>query len=131
MGIFHQNMSPEAGLGMFRLLASDAFSLRLRLKAPIVKSMVQPFCTFLYKSRGIEGALQRQFGENSYLFGADEASRTSSDEVKVGVVSCLEGRNVPALIANYSRNPIKSKDEDADYLVRKESQRDDFKIWEA
>ncbi|KAH6880135.1 acyl transferase/acyl hydrolase/lysophospholipase [Thelonectria olida] len=121
---------------MFESLAGNAFSLRLRLKAPIVKAMVQPFCTFLYKSKGIEGALQHQFGQDAYLFGppangpTDTASPLGADWVKVGVVSCLEGRNIPILIANYSRNPSNSEG-GADYLARQDNQEDDFKVWEA
>ncbi|KAI5462890.1 hypothetical protein BGZ63DRAFT_402245 [Mariannaea sp. PMI_226] len=154
LGVFHQNMSPEDGVKMFEDLAGKAFSLRPKLKNPVIKSLVQPFCTFLYTTEGIEGALQEQFGEDTYLFGssANDRNRPSSpdkklgaDWVKVGVVSCMEGRNRPMLIANYSRNSAGPNDgvygvythadivlfSTEDYLARQDNQENDFKVWEA
>jgi hypothetical protein len=49
--------------------------------------------------------------EDDYLFGQTKNRRKSGDQVKVGVVAQIEGRNQPVLIANYSRNPIDKQDD--------------------
>ncbi len=89
----------------FRSLSQSAFSLRKALSVPILSKFAEPFCDFKYKSKGINDALQWAFGKD-YFFGQKaDASDSSGDQVKVGVISCVEGRFQPCLIANYSRNP--------------------------
>ncbi|KAK3358353.1 hypothetical protein B0T24DRAFT_685617 [Lasiosphaeria ovina] len=94
--------------------------------------MVEPFCTFKYRSDGINNALEEAFGRDSYLFGHGRTSSftRSGDSVKVGVVSCLEGRSQPCLIANHNRKTRQGAREH-DYLQREDKQEKDFKIWQA
>ncbi|KAF4958448.1 hypothetical protein FGADI_2370 [Fusarium gaditjirri] len=136
LGIFHQRWSTDDAINRFRALARRAFTHRLGLGNSFIKAIAQPFYEFLYTSEGIEQALQDSFW-GSNLFGASLDQRSSSrsrtggrDWVKVGVVSCLQGRNQAKLIANYSRNPRAVNDEE-DYLSREDEQSKDFKIWEA
>ncbi|KAG7419804.1 Calcium-independent phospholipase A2-gamma [Fusarium oxysporum f. sp. rapae] len=136
LGIFHQRWSTDDAINRFRDLARKAFTLRLGLGNSFIKAIAQPFYEFLYMSEGIEQSLQDSFG-GSNLFGASLDQRNNSrsriggrDWVKVGVVSCLQGRNQAKLIANYSRNPRADTDEE-DYLSREDEQSKDFKIWEA
>ncbi|KAI7758871.1 hypothetical protein LZL87_014218 [Fusarium oxysporum] len=136
LGVFHQRWSTDDAINRFRDLARKAFTLRLGLGNSFIKAIAQPFYEFLYMSEGIEQSLQDSFG-GSNLFGASLDQRNNSrsriggrDWVKVGVVSCLQGRNQAKLIANYSRNPRADTDEE-DYLSREDEQSKDFKIWEA
>ncbi|KAF5622001.1 calcium-independent phospholipase A2 [Fusarium sp. NRRL 52700] len=132
LGVFHQRWSTDDAINRFRALAKRAFTLRLGLGNTFIKAIAQPFYGFLYTSEGIEQSLQDSFG-GSNLFGAsfNQRNRTSGrDWVKVGVVSCLQGRNQAKLIANYSRNPRADNDEE-DYFSREDEQPNDFKIWEA
>ncbi|KAG9499651.1 hypothetical protein J7337_008110 [Fusarium musae] len=132
LGVFHQRWSTDDAINRFRSLAQRAFTPRLGLGNSFLKAIAQPFYEFLYTSEGIEQSLQDSFG-NSNLFGASLGKRNRAggrDWVKVGVVSCLQGRNQAKLIANYSRNPRADTDED-DYLSREDEQSNDFKIWEA
>jgi len=82
-----------------------AFSRRKALKVPLLSKFAEPFCDFKYKSAGINDTLLRAFGDG-YLFGQTNSGGNVGDRVKVGVVTCIEGRHQPCLIANYSRNPI-------------------------
>ena len=103
-------------MAIFQKLAAEAFELRVGLRVPVIKSIVQPFCTSKYTSEGIEKALKSAFGRQNYLFEASlgrvqrssdrETPYIGSDYTKVAVVTCLQGRNQPTLIANYSRNPL-------------------------
>ncbi|CZR42619.1 uncharacterized protein FPRO_09922 [Fusarium proliferatum ET1] len=136
LGVFHQRWSTDDAINRFRALARRAFTLRLGLGNSFIKAIAQPFYEFLYTSEGIEQSLQDSFG-GSNLFGASLNQRNNSrsrtggrDWVKVGVVSCLQGRNQAKLIANYSRNPRADTDEE-DYFSREDEQSKDFKIWEA
>ncbi|PNP79394.1 hypothetical protein FNYG_07229 [Fusarium nygamai] len=132
LGVFHQRWSTDDAINRFRALARRAFTLRLGLGNSFIKAIAQPFYEFLYTSEGIEQSLQDSFG-GSNLFGASLNQRNRAggrDWVKVGVVSCLQGRNQAKLIANYSRNPRAGTDEE-DYLSREDEQSNDFKIWEA
>lgn len=113
LGVFHQGISPAECTRKFHSFAKQAFSLRSGLENPVLKTLFQPFCSYLYKSEGIDKALQGQFGFEPYLFGpsttvpiadSDAQSRTgATDGIKVGVVTCPEGINQPRLVANYSR----------------------------
>lgn len=112
LGVFQQGWTPSQALTKFQSLASRAFSPRNRLTLPVIKHVVQPFCNFRYTSDGIMEALGTAFSKQEYLFGTPPALKESSSRsaqnrrpcVKVGVVTCLEGRNQPCLLANYSRN---------------------------
>ncbi|KAM7186229.1 hypothetical protein V8F33_011927 [Rhypophila sp. PSN 637] len=133
LGVFGMGWTPAQASVEFRKLAHQAFTKKLRLRIPVVKYVAEYFCTFRYQSTGIENALKEAFGSHQYLFGqSPEAGSPSSrgDDVKVGVVSCIEGRDQPCLIANYNRNPMQGS-KNADYLQREENQRRDFKIWQA
>lgn len=107
LGVFEMGWSPEEAAKEFRKLAHQAFTKKLRLRIPVIKLVADYFCTFRYQSTGIENALKAAFG-NAFLFGQSkrDTSPYRGDDVKVGVVSCMEGRNQPCLIANYNRNPI-------------------------
>lgn len=115
LGVFQKKWRLEHAMSVFYNFSSQAFSIRKRLAFPVVKSMVQPFCSFRYTSDGIEEALKTAFGRDEYLFGPPAAitdiktgrvtSVNEGDYVKVGVTTCLQGRNQLCLIANYSRNP--------------------------
>ncbi|KLP22787.1 calcium-independent phospholipase A2 [Fusarium fujikuroi] len=136
LGVFHQRWSTDDAINRFRALARRAFTLRLGLGNSFIKAIAQPFYEFLYTSEGIEQSLQDSFGDSN-LFGASLNQRNNSrsrtggrDWVKVGVVSCLQGRSQAKLIANYSRNPRADTDEE-DYFSREDEQSKDFKIWEA
>ena len=99
--------SPKDAAKKFSKLAQQAFTKKLRLRIPVVKYFVEYFCTFRYQSTGIENALKAAFGD-AFLFGQSKRDTSSyrGDDVKVGVVSCIEGRDQPCLIANYNRNPM-------------------------
>ncbi|MBE3046814.1 hypothetical protein IMZ48_30655, partial [Candidatus Bathyarchaeota archaeon] len=84
-------------------------------------------------------ALQESFGDD-FLFGqprgtshqasGSTSSTSTQDQVKVGVVSCIDGRFQPCLIANYSRNPL-SYGSEQDILQREDEQSEDFRTWQA
>ncbi|KAK1829692.1 hypothetical protein QBC39DRAFT_125502 [Podospora conica] len=130
LGIFEMGWTPKRAIDEFRNLARQAFTKKLPLRVPIIKYIAEYFYTSQYESIGIESALQSAFGPHAYLFG--QAKKTSThdrgDDVKVGVVSCLKGRDQPCLIANYNRNPGSNS---ADCFQREDDQRNDFKIWQA
>ncbi|KAI0973070.1 hypothetical protein F4678DRAFT_37931 [Xylaria arbuscula] len=133
LGVFEQNWPLVDAETRFMDLSKNAFSKRRAVKVPILSVITEAFCDFKYTTSGIESTLQEAFGQG-YLFGQAEGRRNSGDEVKVGVVTCLDGRNQPCLIANYSRNPVaKLQDgrEAYDCLQRAQSQPDDFRIWQA
>lgn len=89
----------------FRSLAQSAFTKRKTLSVPILSKFAEPFCDHKYKSKGINEALKLAFGKD-FLFGCKQgASDSSGNHVKIGVVSCVEGRFQACLITNYSRNP--------------------------
>lgn len=152
LGVFEMGWTPAQASAEFRKLAQQAFTKKLRLRIPLFKYVAEYFCTFRYRSSGIEEALKSAFGSHAYLFGQPKqtASTNRGDEVKVGVVSCMEGRDQPCLIANYNRNPMQGSRNGvptpgsvrhlakmltfctaADYLQREDNQRNDFKIWQA
>lgn len=105
MGVFERNWTLSEAENHFRELSREAFSIRKALAVPILSKIAEPFCDFKYKSSGINKALQRGFGDDNFLFGQTKDRHRLGDQVKVGVVACLEGRYQPCLIANYSRNP--------------------------
>ncbi|KAK0734363.1 hypothetical protein B0T26DRAFT_67305 [Lasiosphaeria miniovina] len=131
LGVFEMGWNPAEASRKFRELAQQAFTKKLRLRIPVIKHVAEYFCTYLYHSSGIEGALKSAFSNDTYLFGQRrESSNNRGGDVKVGVVSCTKGRGQPCLIANYNRNPMQGS-RNADYLEREDQQRRDFKIWQA
>ncbi|KAF7557012.1 hypothetical protein G7Z17_g1022 [Cylindrodendrum hubeiense] len=122
LGVFHKGWDPKKSISTFQKLAHSAFSLRMRLGTPVIKSLVQPFCSYRYTSASVEQALKQHFGKEPYLFGPSTESNKREDWVKVGVVTCLQSKNDPSLIANYSRDPSGNSED---------HQSKDFKVWEA
>lgn len=104
LGVFERDWNLDQAERQFHDLAREAFSKRKALAVPILSKIAEPFCDYKYKSSGINNALQKAFGDD-FLFGQTKDKDRRGDRVKVGVVSCLEGRFQPCLIANYSRNP--------------------------
>lgn len=105
MGVFKMGWNVQEAIGHFFRLSEKAFTKRRSLDMPAISWLFAPFCTFQYQSEGIKQALQTAFGHD-FLFGQakSRAHEASTDMVKIGVVTCLEGRNQPCLIANYNRN---------------------------
>ncbi|KAH7152606.1 hypothetical protein EDB81DRAFT_431399 [Dactylonectria macrodidyma] len=120
---------PENSISQFQKLAKNAFSLRMRLGAPVIKSLVQPFCSFRYTSGSVERAMKEQFGETANMFEPSIGDDKKADWVKVGVMTCLQSQNQSGLVANYSRDLNGNSENDP--LIRAEQKSDDFKIWEA
>ncbi len=92
----------DEALEKFMTLSREAFHRRQILKAPVFRNAAQLFCTFRYRTDGIEGALKKAFLEEP-LFG--QYQKAAADHVKVGVVAAPQGERHPCLFANYSRNP--------------------------
>lgn len=146
LGVFKMGWKLEDAIRHFSHLSKKAFTKRRSLDIPAISWLFEPFCTFRYQSDGINQALQSAFGKE-FLFGQPKmrAYEVSGDKVIIGVVSCLEGRNQPCLIANYNRNPKPNGNEKhescfdvslfantvTDILQREDRQSDDFKIWQA
>ena len=101
LGIFKMDWSVKEARQKFIDLVNEAFSPRQILKVPVFRNAAQLFCSFRYKSTGIETALQKAFRTNT-LFGQNE--KALADRVKVGVVATASGGLQPCLFANYSRN---------------------------
>lgn len=107
-------------------------------------------------------SLKTAFSKQEFLFGTPSIAKDSESSskspqrrrpcIKVGVVTCLEGRNQPCLLANYSRNRNerggqgKLKPELShlwsslspddieileDHLSREDERSNDFRVWEA
>ncbi|KAH7141535.1 hypothetical protein B0J13DRAFT_556977 [Dactylonectria estremocensis] len=129
LGFFHQGWIPENSISTFQKLAKHAFSLRMRLGAPVIKSLVQPFCSFRYTSGSVERAMQEHFGTTANMFESSIGDKKKADWVKVGVMTCLQSQNQSGLVANYSRDLNGSSENDP--LIRAEQKSKDFKIWEA
>ncbi|KAK0730097.1 hypothetical protein B0H67DRAFT_560740 [Lasiosphaeris hirsuta] len=133
LGVFEKRWALSNADQKFQSLACRAFSLRKALKVPLLSKFAEPFLEHKYTSSGINGTLRSAFG-GGYLFGQANELGQGGDHVKVGVVSCQEGRRQPCLIANYSRNPIqRGKDgkDGYDWLQREDQQSKDFHTWEA
>ncbi|KAK0628303.1 hypothetical protein B0T17DRAFT_149884 [Bombardia bombarda] len=133
LGVFEKRWTLNSADGRFRSLATSAFSLRKALKVPIFSKIAEPFCDYKYTTSGIESTLKESLG-SGFLFGQTDSKFEIGDRVKVGVVSCQEGRRQPCLIANYSRNPIqRGKDgkDGYDWLQREDQQDKDFQTWQA
>ncbi|KAF4447081.1 hypothetical protein F53441_9380 [Fusarium austroafricanum] len=128
LGVFEKKWPLNEAIDQFSNLAKDAFALRTVLAIPGFFDIAKPFCSFRYKSSGINKALQAAFGDD-HLFGQAKDDKQPGDQVKVGVVTCLDGQKHPCLLANYSRNPIeKLRDgrEAYDCLQRADEQDEDF-----
>jgi hypothetical protein len=112
LGVFDKGWPLSHAIQTFRDLATTAFRCRRALRIPIYSSLAVPFCAFKYESAGIVEALKSSLGED-FLFGQAKggsgATSLPCDQVKVGVVSCLDSRFQPCLLANYSRNPSGSE----------------------
>jgi hypothetical protein len=108
LGVFKMGWSLGEVIRRFSTLSKKAFTKRRSLDKPAISWLFQPFCTFRYQSDGINQALQTAFGDG-FLFGQTKSNpeehEACCDMVKMGVVSCLEGRCQPCLITNYNRNP--------------------------
>ncbi|KAK5656422.1 hypothetical protein OQA88_4803 [Cercophora sp. LCS_1] len=126
LGVFEKGWSVADADTKFQSLATRAFSLRKALRVPILSNLAEPFLDHKYTSKGINDTLRDTFGDR-FLFGPTSG-------VKVGVVSAVEGRNQPCLVANYSRNPPqRGKDvkDGYDWLQREDEQQRDFRTWQA
>ena len=142
LGLFKMNWPVEEAIKQFQSFSDQAFSKRQWLKVPMFRHTAQLLYSYRFKSEGIEGALQKAFGQGK-LFGFNEV--TSSEKVKVGVVAGVAGGRKPYLFTNYSRNSIghgKLPYGDlptsiglmllgSDHLVREENSADELKVWEA
>jgi hypothetical protein len=88
----------------FEKLAKKAFSIRSVLRLvwhiPGAHLAAQLICTYLYKSSGIEEALQLAFDGQSKLFG-DIGSEPENN--KIAVVATGEEEERPFLLTNYNR----------------------------
>jgi hypothetical protein len=104
LGVFEKNWPLVDAESTFKELVRTAFSKKLLLKLPFLSKVTKYFLSVKYKTEGIDSSLQSAFGEG-YLFGQAD-SVNLGDAVKVAVVTCIEGRNQPTLIANYTRNPL-------------------------
>jgi len=104
LGVFEKKWSLIDAESTFKELVKTAFSKKWQLKVPVLSKISRKFLPVKYKTDGITSALQGAFGEG-YLFGQADGN-SSGDAVKVAVVTCIEGRNQPTLIANYMRNPV-------------------------
>ena len=98
LGVFEKRWTLSSADSRFRSLAASAFSLRRALRVPIFSKLAEPFCDHKYTSSGIESALKESFG-TGFLFGQTTSHAVDGDRVKVGVVTCQEGRRQPCLIA--------------------------------
>lgn len=107
LSLFKQNWSVTLARHRFHYLATTAFSRRDLLETPVFRNAARLFCSYLYKSEGIERALTNAFGRGP-LFG--QRGARAEDKVKVGVVACIEGDRKPYLFANYNRNTTEGKD---------------------
>ena len=88
----------------FRHLLHEAFSLREALQHLLItpfRNVAQIFCSFRYKSNGIERALTNAF-DRGPLFG--RSATTSPDLVNVAVVATKQENFKYVLITNYNRN---------------------------
>jgi hypothetical protein len=106
LGLFKMNWSVERTRRKFMEFSKKAFAPRELLQVPIFKNVAQLFCSFRYKTDGIEKALQDAFGHGP-LFGD---SGNGDDQVKVGVVAAMRENHKPYLFSSYSRNPTKGED---------------------
>jgi hypothetical protein len=88
----------------FESLVKQAFSKRTGLvpllRIPGGHFTAQVICTHLYKSSGIEEALQSAFSNQSKLFGDSTSLPETS---KVIVVATGEEEEKPFLLTNYNR----------------------------
>jgi hypothetical protein len=83
----------------------DAFSARSSLRPiwdiPGARAGARLICDYLYKSDGIEGALQAAFNEQSKLFG--DIGTDEPELNKIAVVATAEEEGRPLLLTNYNR----------------------------
>ncbi|KAH7382108.1 hypothetical protein BKA64DRAFT_713345 [Cadophora sp. MPI-SDFR-AT-0126] len=101
LGLFKKDWSVDKAITEFENLSHEAFSKRQWLKVPMFRHTAQLLYSHRFKSEGINSALQKAFGQE-LLFGFNESS--SSDKVKVGVISGVSGIRRSFLFSNYSRN---------------------------
>lgn len=106
LSIFKMGWTVPKAQQVFEELSSTAFSPRELLRVPVFKNMAQFFCSYRYKTDGIEGGLKKALG-NGLLFGQE--LKAKADLVKAGVVAGMPGSKRPYLMANYSRNPTKGR----------------------
>ncbi|KAK0722843.1 hypothetical protein B0T26DRAFT_704224 [Lasiosphaeria miniovina] len=143
LGVFEKHWTLDHAKNLFRALAKDSFTLRPRLSVPVLSGMIEPFLDHRYTNSGIEGTLRENLGDD-FLFGQSKRASPRStstttippgDATKVGVITCVQGRNQTCLLANYSRDPRRQINKEGrktfDYLHREDKQGDDFQIWQA
>jgi hypothetical protein len=114
----------------FEELVEPAFSTRTGLqqmfRMPGGSFAAQIMCTYIYKSAGIEKALQKAFSLNAPLFGGENMKE---DLNKIIVVTTSEEEAKPFLLTNYNREW--RVNDDSDNLQREEKPDDELRIWEA
>jgi len=112
LGIFKQQWTITEAGERFENLAKRAFSKRTGLvpllHLPGGNLAAKILCTYLYKSTGIEHALQDAFGRDANLFGASPAG---AEVNKVIVVATGEEEEKPFLLTNYNREWRMNDDE--------------------
>jgi hypothetical protein len=106
LGLFKMNWTILEATTNFESLVSTAFSKRELLTVPGFRNVAQVFCSWRYKTDGIEGALREAFGEDP-LYG--QTATAVAEPVRVGVVAASDADRRPYLFANYSRNPSESE----------------------
>jgi hypothetical protein len=106
LGLFKMNWTLSEAIAQFKSLVSTAFSNRELLAVSGFKNVAQMFCSYRYKTDGIEGALREAFGEHP-LYG--QTATAVAEPVRVGVVAASDADMRPYLFANYSRNPSESE----------------------
>ena len=106
LGLFKMNWTISEAIKQFKSLVSTAFSNRELLTVPGFKNVAQIFCSWRYKTEGIEGALRKAFGEHP-LYG--QTATAVGEPIRVGVVAASDADRRPYLFANYSRNPSESE----------------------
>ena len=125
MGLFKMGWSVEKAISEFERLSAQAFAESDHRGIPKFRHSTQLLYSHRYKGEGLNGALQRAFGQG-LLFGSSKSS--TSEKVKVGVLAAVPGGRRPYLFTNYSRNSAR---QETDYLVREDDLADELKCWEA
>jgi hypothetical protein len=104
---------------MFEELVRDAFSTRSSLTPvwdiPGARASARLICTYLYKSDGINRALQTAFNNQSKLFG--DTGRDGPELSKIAVVATGEEEERPLLLTNYNREWRVNDDESKQLLA--------------
>ncbi|KAE8443409.1 hypothetical protein EG329_001890 [Mollisiaceae sp. DMI_Dod_QoI] len=131
LGLFNSKWTIDDAITRFERLAKQAFSkrsgLRTLLHLPGGHITAQLLYSHLYKSSGIENALQFAFGAEPRLFGEYTSDPTTK---RVIVVASGEEEQKAFLLTNYNRE-WRVNDDENNNLRREESAADELKVWEA